>query len=101
MEITDKLIEHLEALAHIELSSEERADCRRDFEKIITYMDTLSALDTDGVEPLVHLSDRVNVLREDEPGETLESDEALCNACETAASLSRKQWNEVRHGRYN
>ena len=71
MEITDKLIEHLEALAHIELGSEERADCRRDFEKIITYMDTLSALDTDGVEPLVHLSGRVNVLREDEPGETL------------------------------
>ena len=67
MEITDKLIEHLEALAHIELSSEERADCRRDFEKIITYMDTLSALDT-----------------EDEPGETLGSGEALCNACETA-----------------
>lgn len=84
MEITDKLIEHLEALAHIELGSEERADCRRDFEKIITYMDTLSALDTDGVEPLVHLSGRVNVLREDESGETLGSDEALCNACETA-----------------
>ena len=84
MEITDKLIEHLEALAHIELGSEERADCRRDFGKIITYMDTLSALDTDGVEPLVHLSGRVNVLREDEPGETLGSDEALCNACETA-----------------
>ena len=46
MEITDKLIEHLEALAHIELGSEERADCRRDFEKIITYMDTLSALES-------------------------------------------------------
>ena len=44
MEITDKLIEHLEALAHIELGSEERADCRRDFEKIITYMDTLLSL---------------------------------------------------------
>ena len=84
MEITDKLIEHLEALAHIELGSEERADCRRDFEKIISYMDTLSALDTDGVEPLTNLSDTVNVLREDEPGETLGVKEALSNAAETA-----------------
>ena len=84
MEITDKLIEHLEALAHIELGSEERADCRRDFEKIITYMDTLSALDTDGVEPLTNLSDTVNVLREDDPGETLGVEEALSNAAETA-----------------
>ena len=84
MEISDELISHLESLAHIELDTDEREDCRRDFEKIITYMDTLSALDIDGVEPLVHLSGRVNVLREDEPGETLGSDEALCNACETA-----------------
>lgn len=47
-------------------------------------MDTLSALDTDGVEPLTNLSDTVNVLREDEPGETLGVKEALSNAAETA-----------------
>ena len=47
-------------------------------------MDTLSALNTDGVEPLTNLSDTVNVLREDEPGETLGVEEALSNAAETA-----------------
>ena len=47
-------------------------------------MDTLSALDTDGVEPLTNLSDTVNVLREDEPGEMLGVEEALSNAAETA-----------------
>ena len=47
-------------------------------------VDTLSALDTDGVEPLTNLSDTVNVLREDEPGETLGVEEALSNAAETA-----------------
>ena len=47
-------------------------------------MDTLSALDTDGVEPLTNLSDTVNVLREDETGETLGVEEALSNAAETA-----------------
>ena len=46
MEISDELISHLESLAYIELGSGEREDCRRDFEKIISYMDTLSALDT-------------------------------------------------------
>ena len=80
MEISDELI----SLAHIELDTDEREDCRRDFEKIISYMDTLSALDTDGVEPLTNLSDTVNVMREDEPGETLGVEEALSNAAETA-----------------
>ena len=84
MEISDELISHLESLAHIELDTDEREDCRRDFEKIISYMDTLSALDTDGVEPLTNLSDTVNVLREDETGETLGVEEALSNAAETA-----------------
>lgn len=84
MEISDELISHLESLAHIELGSGEREDCRRDFEKIISYMDTLSALDTDGVEPMTNLSDTVNVLREDETGETLGAKEALSNVAETA-----------------
>ena len=84
MEISDELISHLESLAHIELDTGEREDCRRDFEKIISYMDTLSALDTDGVEPLTNLSDTVNVLREEELGETLGVEEALSNAAETA-----------------
>lgn len=84
MEISDELISHLESLAHIELGSGEREDCRRDFEKIISYMDTLSALDTDGIEPLTNLSDAVNILREDEPGETLGIKDALSNANETA-----------------
>ena len=84
MEISDELISHLESLAHIELDTDEREDCRRDFEKIISYMDTLSALDTDGVEPLTNLSDTVNALREDEPGETLGVEKALSNAAETA-----------------
>lgn len=44
MEISDELISHLESLAHIGLDTDEREDCRRDFEKIISYMDTLSAL---------------------------------------------------------
>ncbi len=84
MKISDELISQLESLAHIELDAGGREACRRDFEKIISYMDTLSALDTDGVEPLTHLSDTVNVLRKDTQGCTLRVEEALSNACETA-----------------
>ena len=36
MEISDELISHLESLAHIELDTDEREGCRRDFEKIIS-----------------------------------------------------------------
>ena len=36
MEISDELISHLESLAHIELDTDEREDCRGDVEKIIS-----------------------------------------------------------------
>ena len=37
-------------------------------------------MDLDGVEPLVYLSDRENVLRDDQPNEAMTQKQALSNA---------------------
>ena len=49
-------------------------------EKIIGFVDKLSEIDTEGVEPLIYLSEEVNVLREDEIRAVISQVEALKNA---------------------
>ena len=51
-----------------------------DLEKILAFVDKLNEIDTEGVEPLIYMSDEVNVLRADEISEETAQDEALKNA---------------------
>jgi aspartyl-tRNA(Asn)/glutamyl-tRNA(Gln) amidotransferase subunit C len=43
-------------------------------------MDKLNEVNTDKVEPLIHMSDEVNVLREDIVNNSLKHEDALLNA---------------------
>ena len=51
-----------------------------DLEKIISFVDKLSEIDTEGVEPLIYLNDEVNVLREDKVANEVSQESALKNA---------------------
>ncbi len=82
MEITDKLIEEITALAKLDFDEASAEKMKADLKKIITFIDKLSELDTDGVEPLIYLSDEVNVLRKDEIKSVVSQIEALKNAPE-------------------
>ena len=44
------------------------------------FVDKLSEIDTEGVEPLIYLSDEVNILRDDKIGEVVTQEQALKNA---------------------
>lgn len=80
MEIDEKLIDHIAHLARLSFEGEEKKAIKRDMENITNFMDKLSELDTDHVEPLIFMSDEVNVLREDIPQTTVSHEEALLNA---------------------
>jgi aspartyl-tRNA(Asn)/glutamyl-tRNA(Gln) amidotransferase subunit C len=82
MKITNKLIQDIAALAKLEFDEKSAEKMKVDLEKIIRFMDKLSEVDTDGVEPLIYLSEEVNVLREDEIKATISQVEALKNAPE-------------------
>ena len=80
MEITDELVDHIANLARLEFQGEKKAAIKADLTKIIGFVDQLNQVDTDGVEPLIHMVDSLNVLREDEAKETITQLQALKNA---------------------
>ena len=80
MEITNKLIQDIAALAKLEFDERSSEQMKADLEKIIGFVDKLSEIDTEGVEPLIYLSEEVNVLREDEIKAVISQVEALKNA---------------------
>lgn len=78
--IDNELIRHIALLARIEMTDEQADALGRQFAGIVAYMDKLSELDTDGVEPMAHALDVCNVLADDAPCESLSSEQALANA---------------------
>jgi aspartyl-tRNA(Asn)/glutamyl-tRNA(Gln) amidotransferase subunit C len=82
MQIDAALISRLEKLSRLQLGDAEREKLTGDLQRILDMVDTLRALDTENVEPLVYLNDAVNVLRADEVGRQLTISEALQNAPE-------------------
>ena len=82
MKITNKLIQDIAALAKLEFDEKSREKMKEDLEKIIRFIDKLSEIDTDGVEPLIYLSEEVSVLREDGIKAMVSQVEALKNAPE-------------------
>ena len=82
MEITNKLIQDIAALAKLEFDEKSAELMKADLEKIIGFFDKLSEIDTEGIEPLIYLSEEISVLREDEVKAVLSQVEALKNAPE-------------------
>lgn len=67
-------IKHLSRLAQLALTETERSAARKDLERIITMVDQMQAMDTDGVEPLAHPLDADQRLRADAVTETVDRD---------------------------
>jgi aspartyl-tRNA(Asn)/glutamyl-tRNA(Gln) amidotransferase subunit C len=79
MKITEDIIDHIAHLARLEFKGEQKTAIQGDMEKIITFMEKLSEVPTENVEPLIFMTDEYNRLREDIPQVTLTQDEALKN----------------------
>ena len=73
-------VEHVARLARLALSEGEKQQMREELASILAYIDTLQALDTEGVEPTAHVLPVVNVMREDEPRPCLPAATMLANA---------------------
>jgi len=80
MNIDNNLIPKIAHLSRLELDTEGEKAMQKDFTKILGWMNKLNEVNTDNVEPLIHMSAEVNVLREDEAFNALSHEEALKNA---------------------
>ena len=80
MQVDDALIDKLSKLAMLQFNDEEREEIKSDLEKMIGFVDKLKELDSTGVEPLLHMSNNADILRDDIPGNMVNRDDALQNA---------------------
>jgi aspartyl-tRNA(Asn)/glutamyl-tRNA(Gln) amidotransferase subunit C len=67
-------------LARLEFNPDSENEILDSINEILTWVEKLNEIDTSHVEPLTHMSQEVNVLREDEVKPPLSHDRALANA---------------------
>jgi len=87
--ITLKEVERVARLARLDLSDAEKERMRSQLDAILTYIDKLRRLDTDGVEPTSHAIPMVNVMREDEIRPCFPTETMLANAPEREGDFVR------------
>ncbi len=80
MNIDSETVDKIAHLARLELADTEKQEMIGDMNKILDFMAKLNEVDTSGVEPLVYMSDEVNVFRDDVVKQQITNEEALQNA---------------------
>jgi aspartyl-tRNA(Asn)/glutamyl-tRNA(Gln) amidotransferase subunit C len=80
MNIDSETVDKIAHLARLELADGEKQDMIADMNKILGFMAKLNEVDTTGVEPLIYMSDEVNVYREDVVKQEITTVEALMNS---------------------
>ena len=74
------VVRHIGKLSRIEMTDEQVGTFTRQLSAILTYVDKLGELNTDGVEPMAHPLEMSNVLADDVPHVPLTAEQALANA---------------------
>jgi aspartyl-tRNA(Asn)/glutamyl-tRNA(Gln) amidotransferase subunit C len=80
MIIDKETVEKVANLARLELAEDEKDEMIKDMSKILDFMAKLNEIDTTGVEPLVYMTDEMNVLREDVVKQEINTGEGLKNS---------------------
>ena len=73
-------VERIAALAHLELTDEEKQLFTRQLADILSYAEQLQAIDTTGVPATAHVNAAPRGERDDEPRPSLPVEEAIANA---------------------
>ena len=87
--ITLKEVEHVARLARLELGAEDKERMRRELDGILSYIDKLRALDTEGVEPTSHAVPVTNVMRDDRTRPSFSQSDMLANAPDRSGDFFR------------
>jgi aspartyl-tRNA(Asn)/glutamyl-tRNA(Gln) amidotransferase subunit C len=80
MKINRDLLDKMAHLARLEVKEEDAEKMMADMSAMVTWVEKLNEVDTQGVEPLTTMSHEVNALRSDEVNPHLSHQEVLKNA---------------------
>jgi aspartyl-tRNA(Asn)/glutamyl-tRNA(Gln) amidotransferase subunit C len=75
-----KMVDELAHLARLEFNDASKQEIINDMNRMLAFVDKLSELKTDDVEPLIYMTNETNVMREDDAIQSITQDEALKNA---------------------
>jgi aspartyl-tRNA(Asn)/glutamyl-tRNA(Gln) amidotransferase subunit C len=80
MKITREEVEHVAGLARLTLDEAEMSAMTEQLDAILSYVDKLSELETDAIEPTAHAVPMENAFREDLEAPSIGSAAAMGNA---------------------
>ena len=80
MQISKEEVEKVAALARLRITDDEKGLFAQQLSTILTYVEQLKAISTEGVDLTATVSAPVNVLRDDDVQPSLEGGQAIANA---------------------
>ena len=80
MQIDKKTVRKIAHLARLEFKDKDEEAIIKDLNKMLEWVGKLNELNTEGIEPLTHLSEEVNVMRKDELKKHISHEQGLKNA---------------------
>lgn len=80
--ITIQDVEHVAKLARLDLTEEEKVKFSKQLGDVLKYVEQMNEVDTSNIEPLSHVVDFNNVMREDEIHYDCSKEELMMNAPE-------------------
>lgn len=89
MKITEQKVDDLAKLSRLKFDENEKKSIQNELEKILEMCEKLQEVNTDGVEPLIYMTDSHTVLRSDEVIQEITKMEALKNAPKTDGDFFR------------
>jgi aspartyl-tRNA(Asn)/glutamyl-tRNA(Gln) amidotransferase subunit C len=80
MKIDNETVDKIAHLARLEFENDAKVQIINDMNNMLAFVDKLNEIDTSKIEPLIYMSDELNVLREDVVKHDITQAEALKNA---------------------
>ncbi len=91
MRLTLAQVEHIAELAKLALSDNEKARYQEQLSAILEYAERLQAVDTSAIPPTATVLPLRNVMRADEPRDSMSREDVLANAPQAEADCFRVQ----------
>ena len=80
MKLDKNTVKRIADLSKLEFTSDETTAILKDMNQMLEFIDQLKELDTSNIDPLIHMTEDENILREDDAITGASQREALKNA---------------------
>ena len=80
MKINQNIISKLARLSKLKFNEDEMKLISNDLSKMLEFINQLQDLDTEGIDPLIHVNEEINNWREDQVQGMISQEEALSNS---------------------